>query len=90
MAITASVATGVKAIWVVIADHGRTIRAIIPRETLESRWDVGPDQDDLLRAFDSHKAEIETQVRRQARAAHGDILLVKTWVAAGTATPTTH
>jgi hypothetical protein len=77
MGVTARVATGVQALWVVIAEHGRTIRAIIPREALESCWDVGPEQDDLLRTYAAHKDHIETEVRNRARTAHGDLFLVK-------------
>jgi hypothetical protein len=67
----------VQAIWVVIAEHGRTITAIVPREAMEERWDVGPDQDDLLRAFAAHREEIEAEVRRQATIEPREVLLVK-------------
>lgn len=77
MAVTARVATGVQALWVVIAEHGRTIRAIIPREALERCWDVGPEQDDLLRAYAAHKDHIETEVRNRARTSHGELFLIK-------------
>ena len=77
MTITARVATGVQAIWVVIAERGRTLNAIIPREALERCWDVGPEQEDLLRAFEAHKEDIEAEMRRQAGAAHGELFLIK-------------
>ena len=77
MAVTARVAEGVQAIWVVITERDRTTRAIVPREAMEQCWDIGPEQGDLLRAFAAHKDEIEAAVRYEATTSHTSVLLVK-------------
>jgi hypothetical protein len=85
MSITARVASGIKAIHVVISEGGRTINAIIPREALEQCWDVGPQQADLMKAFFAHRDDIEAQVRHQAGSARGSVVVIKEFVEAGLA-----
>jgi hypothetical protein len=75
--VTVRVAVGVQAIWLTIAERRRTIRALIPREALETCCDVGPEQDDLLHAFSAHRQAIETEVRQQTQAARGEVFLIK-------------
>ena len=75
MSVTARVAEGCQAIWVVIAEAGQTTRAIVPREAMEQCWEIGPEQGDLLRAFAAHKDEIEAAVRYKATTVHSVILV---------------
>jgi hypothetical protein len=42
---------------------------------MEQCWEIGPEQDDLLRAFAAHKDEIEAAVRYKATTAHGVMLV---------------
>jgi hypothetical protein len=81
--VTVRVATGVQAIWIIIAENGRTIRAIVPREALETCCDVGPEPDDMLRAFSAHQQAIETEVRQQTQPVHGEVFLIKDLARAG-------
>jgi hypothetical protein len=80
MSVTARVATGIKAIHVVIAERGKTWSAIIPREALESCWDIGPDQADLLNTFFAHQDEIAAQIRHHAGSARGPVFVIKQFV----------
>jgi len=82
MLVTARVATGVQALYVLITGGHRTVTAMITREALEECWDVGPEQDDLLRAFATHKDEIAAAVRHLSKTASGDSFLTKDLVAA--------
>jgi hypothetical protein len=77
MTFTARVSPGVKAVIVTVSIPGQaSIQAIVTREALAGRWDVGPSQEDLMTVFQAHSDEIVDIVLRRAAAAAKNVIVV--------------
>jgi hypothetical protein len=78
MTVTARVTSGVQAIEVAVAHDSAIVTAVVTREALEECWDVGPDQQDLLKVFETHGDEIREAVLRRADATGKRLLVLTT------------
>ena len=76
LSIQARLASCDHAISVTVSHEGRIAHAVITREALEERWDVGPAPEDLLRTLDAHDTEVAEAVLRRCGASGRRPLLV--------------
>ena len=78
MAVAARVSSGVQAVEVTIKSDSHFVTAVITRQALAERWQVGPRQEDLLEAFQDHRDEICDEILRRSQLSGRRVLALTT------------